>query len=86
LSDIDGRAGLLFYRGYDIHQPAGPATFEEIAYLPQRGHPPTRGEQAGCAAEIGAGTAHVMEQHAGNRPDGAYVGKQGLTWTPLGRR
>jgi hypothetical protein len=23
VSDIDGRAGLLFYRGYDIHQLAG---------------------------------------------------------------
>ena len=23
LSDIDGRAGLLFYRGYDIHDLAG---------------------------------------------------------------
>ena len=55
LSDIDGRAGLLFYRGYDIHQLAGPATFEEIAYLLQRGHPPTRGELAGYAAEIDAG-------------------------------
>lgn len=40
VSDIDGRAGLLFYRGYDIHQFAGSATFEEIAYLLQRGHAP----------------------------------------------
>ena len=38
LGDIDGRAGLPFYRGYDIYRPAGPATFEEIAYLLQRGH------------------------------------------------
>jgi citrate synthase len=34
-SDIDGRAGLLFYRGYHIHQLAGSATFEEIASLPR---------------------------------------------------
>jgi citrate synthase len=82
LSDIDGRAGLLFYRGYDIHQLAGPATFEEIAYVLQRGHPPTRGGRAGW-------TAHVMEQHADNRlirPDSEYVGERGLTWTPLDRR
>ena len=39
LSDIDGRAGRLFYRGYDISQLAGSATFEEIAYLLQRGAP-----------------------------------------------
>jgi citrate synthase len=57
LSDIDGRAGLLFYRGYDIHQLAGSATFEEIAYLLQRGRPPTRGELASYADEIAAGRA-----------------------------
>ncbi len=57
LSDIDGRAGLLYYRGYDIHQLAGSATFEEIAYLPLRGHPPTRSELAGYAGEIDAGGA-----------------------------
>ena len=57
LSDIDGRAGLLFYRGYDIHQLAGSATFEEVAYLLQRGHPPTPAELAGYSAEIAAGRA-----------------------------
>jgi len=35
VSDIDGRAGLLFYRGFDIHQLAGSAACEEIAYLLQ---------------------------------------------------
>jgi citrate synthase len=57
LSDIDGRAGLLFYRGYDIHQLAGSATFEEIACLLQWGRPPTRGELASYADEIAAGRA-----------------------------
>jgi 2-methylcitrate synthase len=55
LSDIDGRAGLLFYRGYDIHQLAGSATFEETAYLLQRGHAPTPGELASYADEIATG-------------------------------
>src|SRR5215470_429943 len=41
VSDIDGRAGLLFYRGYDIHQLAGSATFEETAFLLQRGRAPS---------------------------------------------
>ena len=44
LSDIDGQAGRLFYRGYDIHELAGAATFEEIGYLLQRGAPPSRAE------------------------------------------
>jgi citrate synthase len=55
LSDIDGRAGLLLYRGYDIHQLAELATFEEVAYLLQRGHPPSAGELDGYRAEISAG-------------------------------
>ena len=57
LSDIDGRAGRLFYRGYDIHELAGRATFEEIAYLLQRGAPPSRGELAGYRDELAAGRA-----------------------------
>jgi citrate synthase len=55
LSDIDGQAGRLFYRGYDIHQLAGAATFEEIAYLLQRGSPPDAEELDGFRAEIAAG-------------------------------
>ena len=55
LSDIDGRAGRLSYRGYDISQLAGTATFEEIAYLLQRGGPPDRGQLAGYRAELSAG-------------------------------
>ncbi|HEX7996000.1 MAG TPA: citrate/2-methylcitrate synthase, partial [Streptosporangiaceae bacterium] len=41
LSDIDGLAGRLSYRGYDINELAGAATFEEVAYLLQRGSPPS---------------------------------------------
>jgi citrate synthase len=52
VSDIDGRAGLLFYRGYDIHQLAGSATFEEIAYLLHRGHAPSAAELAAYQAEV----------------------------------
>jgi citrate synthase len=36
LSDIDGQAGRLFYRGYDINQLTDFATFEEIACLDAR--------------------------------------------------
>ena len=55
LSDIDGRIGRLSYRGYDISQLAGAATFEEIAYLLQRGAPPGAAELAAYHAEIMAG-------------------------------
>jgi citrate synthase len=33
VSDIDGKKGLLYYVGYDIHDLADNATFEEIIYL-----------------------------------------------------
>jgi citrate synthase len=33
VSDIDGKKGLLYYVGYDIHDLAENATFEEITYL-----------------------------------------------------
>jgi citrate synthase len=55
LSDIDGHAGLLFYRGYDIHELAGNASFEEVAFLLQRGSAPDRGELEGYRAELAAG-------------------------------
>ncbi len=55
LSDIDGQAGRLFYRGYDIHQLAGATTFEEIGYLLQRGAPPSRAELDSYRAELTGG-------------------------------
>jgi citrate synthase len=55
LSDIDGRAGLLFYRGYDINDLAGHACFEEIAFLLQRGTAPDGGELDGYRAELAVG-------------------------------
>ena len=55
LSDIDGRAGLLFYRGYDINDLAGRAPFEEVAFCFSAGSAPDRGELDGYRAELAAG-------------------------------
>ena len=55
ISDIDGAAGVLSYRGYDIHDLAGHATFEEVAHLLQRGSLPTRDQLAGYTAELAEG-------------------------------
>ena len=38
---IDGQAGRLLYRGYDIHDLAEQSTFEEVAYLLWHGHLPS---------------------------------------------
>ncbi|SDH49673.1 citrate synthase [Sinosporangium album] len=55
LSDIDGKAGRLSYRGYDIHDLAGRTTFEEAAHLLQRGRLPTAEQLADYRAELAAG-------------------------------
>jgi len=52
LSDIDGRAGKLFYRGYDIHDLAGRISFEECVHLLLRGSLPTAEELASLTAEL----------------------------------
>ncbi len=44
VSDIDGRAGTLTYRGYSIHDLATHSTFEEVCYLLIHGELPTQGE------------------------------------------
>jgi citrate synthase len=68
LSDIDGQAGRLFYRGYDINELVDSATFEEIAYLLQRGSPPTREELNAYIGEIAAGRA-LGKLVAGSLPE-----------------
>jgi len=54
ISDIDGRAGRLFYRGYDIHDLAGRITFEECVHLLLRGTLPTRDQLSALESELAA--------------------------------
>jgi citrate synthase len=50
LSHVYGEEGRLVYRGYDIHELAGKASFEEVAHLLWIGHLPSRTElDAFCA-------------------------------------
>ena len=55
ISDIDGRAGLLFYRGYDIHDLSGAVSFEECAHLLHRGDLPDREQLTNYRAELAEG-------------------------------
>ena len=57
VSDIDGRAGRLFYRGYDIHDLAGRISFEECVHLLLRGSLPTQAQLDWLAAELAAARA-----------------------------
>ncbi len=54
ISDIDGAAGKLYYRGYSIDDLATHGTFEEIAYLLIMGELPTADELAAFDAELKA--------------------------------
>src|SRR5579885_995358 len=55
LSYVDGEAGRLIYRGYDIHDLAHATSFEEIAYLLWFGRLPTRTELSGLQARLVGG-------------------------------
>jgi citrate synthase len=75
ISDVDGKSGALTYRGYDIHQLAGRTTFEEVAYLLQRGALPGREDLAAYRAELaqartalGPAVEAVLPAVAGTEP------------------
>lgn len=44
VSHVFGEEGRLVYKGYEIDQLAGKATYEEVSYLLWKGHLPTRDE------------------------------------------
>jgi len=54
LSDIDGQAGTLVYRGYSIEDLAANATFEEVVYLLWHGELPTQSQLADLRARLRA--------------------------------
>jgi citrate synthase len=55
ISDIDGRAGKLVYRGYDIHDIAERISFEECVYLLQNGDLPNPEQRARLREELADG-------------------------------
>ena len=52
ISDIDGKTGILSYRGYSIEELARKSTFEETSYLLLMGELPTKPDLARCTNEI----------------------------------
>src|SRR3954452_17196868 len=54
LSHVFGEEGRLVYRGYDIHELAGHASFEEVAHLLWIGHLPSRQELSQFQAKLEA--------------------------------
>ncbi|HWZ53097.1 MAG TPA: citrate synthase [Granulicella sp.] len=58
---IDGEAGVLSYRGIDIHELAQKSTFEETTYLLWFGALPTQAELGAFTAELAA--ARTLDGH-----------------------
>ena len=54
LSKVEGTAGRLIYRGYNIHDLATTTSFEEIAHLLWFGHLPNKSELADLKAKLAA--------------------------------
>jgi citrate synthase len=52
ISRVDGTAGRLIYRGYDIHDLAQKASFEEVAHLLWLGHLPNKTELEAIKARL----------------------------------
>ncbi len=68
---IDGRNGILAYRGIDIHELADNSTFEEVTHLLWHGKLPTRTELAEFSVPVGAQSASWMLRSSaccGRRP------------------
>jgi len=64
LSSVDGVNGVLTYRGFNIHDLAGRATYEEIVYLLFYGKLPNASELAAFSKELAANRkvpAQVLE-------------------------
>ena len=54
LSHVLGEEGKLVYRGYDIHELAGQASFEEVAFLLWNGRLPSRDELTQLLRTLGS--------------------------------
>src|SRR3954462_4232405 len=54
---LDGERGVLAYCGYDIHDLAQSATFEEVCYLLWHRRLPTRSELGDLQSQVSAGRA-----------------------------
>src|SRR5437016_7527926 len=54
ISKVEGTAGRLLYRGYDIHDLARTTSFEEVAHLLWFGHLPNAAELAHLQVHLAA--------------------------------
>jgi citrate synthase len=65
IGDVNGEQGILIYQGYDIHDLAEHATFEEVVYLLWHGELPTQAQLDELKTELRANYAVPREIIAG---------------------
>ena len=78
---LDGDRGVLAYYGYDIHDLARGATFEEVCYLLWHGRLPNRAELGDLQSQLAAGASAGGADPAA---DEAAAGRP-TAWTCCGR-
>ena len=73
LSSVDGTNGVLTYRGINIHDLAGKASYEEIVYLLWHGKLPNRAELAAFQKQLAANRSlpPAVSDHIAGSPAGA---------------
>ena len=83
---LDGDRGVLAYCGYDIHDLARGATFEEVCYLLWHRRLPSRTELGDLQSQLAAGRALELRLRLGDDPMfGPWIGfGQGGTLADIG--
>jgi citrate synthase len=73
LSSVDGTNGVLTYRGINIHDLAGKASYEEVVYLLWYGKLPNRSQLFDFLKQLGANRAlpQAVSDHIAASPKGA---------------
>ncbi len=73
LSSVDGTNGILTYRGLNIHDLAGVASYEEVVYLLWHGQLPNRAQLANFQKELAANRSlpQAVSDHIAGSPVGA---------------
>ena len=78
---LDGDRGVLAYCGYDIHDLARSATFEEVCYLLWHRRLPTRAELGDLQSQLAAARALPEADH----PPDAHRCRRSTAWTRCAR-
>jgi citrate synthase len=89
IGEVNGQEGRLSFRGYDIRELAGRASFEEVAYLLWHGKLPNASELKALTSELGAARdlpAPVLDalRTLAPKTSGMHVLRMGVSMLSIG--